>query len=464
MSTPPEQSARRRRVLIAGGGVAALETLLALRALAGKLIEVVVLSPDPHFHYQPMLVAEPFDAGVARTFELSTIAGDLGAALIHDGLDEVDAADHTITTTSGVSHSYDILVVATGARRRKWLDGALTFHGPDDAKELGELLRGPVTTGQVSRIVFAAPPEELWTLPLGELALMTGAWVGERGLAEVELTLVTPEDRLLAAFGTRAADAVRQLFLERGITVLPGTYPEAYDGRELRLIGHGPVRADAVITLGRTEGHHIAGLPHDDRGFIPVDALGRVRGLSAVYAAGDGTNFPLKQGGLAAQQADAVATAVAAEFGAPVEPEPFRPVLRGLLLTGVAPVFLRSDISGTAGDNSEVAYGPLWSPTVKIAGRYLAPYLSDRSLVWHDRELEDRHPRPRVVEDVEPGDDAARELLLALADASAGWADYDEALRALSVVENSRGPLGAEYEAKRQYWGEAESTGQPESS
>jgi len=42
----------RLRVLIAGGGVAALEALLALRALAGHLISVTLLAPEPEIVYR----------------------------------------------------------------------------------------------------------------------------------------------------------------------------------------------------------------------------------------------------------------------------------------------------------------------------------------------------------------------------------------------------------------------------
>ena len=56
-----------------------------------------------------------------------------------------------------------------------------------------------------------------------------------------------------------------------------------------------------------------------------------VRGVDDVYAAGDMTTFPLKQGGIAAQMADAAASAIAVRAGVPVAQHPFRPVIRGLL-------------------------------------------------------------------------------------------------------------------------------------
>jgi len=64
--------------------------------------------------------------------------------------------------------------------------------------------------------------------------------------------------------------------------------------------------------------------------------------------------------------------------GAEIDPQPFRPILRGLLLTGGPARYLRSDISGEAGDDSTISSTTLWWPPDKIAGRYLAPYLSSQ--------------------------------------------------------------------------------------
>jgi hypothetical protein len=85
----------------------------------------------------------------------------------------------------------------------------------------------------------------------------------------------------------------------------------------------------------------------------------------------------IKQGGLAAQQADAAASDIAALAGAAIDPEPFRPVLRGLLMTGDKSRFMSSDVAGGGGEGQAAEYR-LWWPPVKIAGRYLAPYLAAR--------------------------------------------------------------------------------------
>jgi sulfide:quinone oxidoreductase len=138
------------------------------------------------------------------------------------------------------------------------------------------------------------------------------------------------------------------------------------------------LEADRIVALPVTTPIQIDGLPRDRDGFLPVDAHGRVRDTEDVYAAGDGTWFPVKQGGLACQQADAAADMIAVQAGAELEPAPFRPVLRGELLTGGEPLFIRNDISGAAGDRSEASGHILWWPPGKVAGAYLAPYLAAR--------------------------------------------------------------------------------------
>jgi CBS domain-containing protein len=104
-----------------------------------------------------------------------------------------------------------------------------------------------------------------------------------------------------------------------------------------------------------------------------------VVGVPDVYAAGDVTSFPIKQGGLAAQQAEAAAEAIAADLGADLTARPFRPLLRGLLLTGGRPQYLSRDLAGGAGDAFALSEEPLWWPPAKIVGRYLGPFLAARA-------------------------------------------------------------------------------------
>jgi sulfide:quinone oxidoreductase len=362
------------RVLIAGGGVAALEAALALQALAAGRVSVELLAPEPHFWYRPLSVAEPFELGDARHFELSDLAARAGATFLLGALTSVDTGRREAYTSAGAVVPFDVLLIACGAVPRPAIPGALTFRGPADTDKIRQLL-AELAAGKVTRIAFAVPSGAVWSLPVYELALMTAAWLAEHGRPGVELSLVTPEDEPLQLFGRAASDAVRELLEERGIAVRAGVYPlEARDGVLLLLGGDG-LRADRVVALPRLQGERIDGIPQTHGGFVPTDSHGRVRGLSDVYAAGDITNFPVKQGGIAAQQADAAAETIAAAAGADLSPEPFRPVVRGLLLTGGEPRYLRSDVAA-AGGASLASPEPLWWPPAKIVGRHLAPFLA----------------------------------------------------------------------------------------
>jgi len=358
------------RVLIAGGGVAGLEALLALRALAGELTRIEIVSPEPFFWYRPLAVAEPFEHVDAVRFEVSGVAEAADAVFTLDEIASVDTHARVARTRHGTDVEYDVLVLAHGALSRPWLPGALTFRGPADTDALEAVLR-EAEEGAARSIVFVGADGGAWPLPLYELALLTGRRLARRPAAEI--TLVTPEPTPLSLFGEAASDAVRALLDGCGVSVHANRRATAYDGAVLQFEPWGSVPADRVVVLPRLEGRRILGIPHDGDGFIPTDASGRVRGVASVFAAGDVTSFPVKQGGIAAQQADAAAETIAALAGARLAPRPFRPVLHGLLLTGGPPLFLRSDPSGR---DTAVGEAPLWWPPHKISGRYLAPFLA----------------------------------------------------------------------------------------
>ena len=165
----------------------------------------------------------------------------------------------------------------------------------------------------------AVPAATTWPLPLYELALLTAGYLTDHGTRGVDVLLVTPEERPLALFGSEASEALQELLEIRGIELHTGTAPIAWHDGLLEVAGLPPIDADAVVALPQLVGPALPGLPHDGAGFVPTDAHGRVPGTADVYAAGDSTQFPLKQGGIATQQADAVAAAIAADVGASVE-------------------------------------------------------------------------------------------------------------------------------------------------
>jgi sulfide:quinone oxidoreductase len=465
-------SRNHSHVVIAGGGVAAVETLLALRELAGQQARFTIISPEREFLYRPVTVAEAFERAEARSYPLAEIMDYHGGGeLVWDSLGRVEPGEHTVVTSSGKRISYDALVIATGAQTCDPLPGALAFRGRADVLALRSLL-DDLVQGSARSVALTLASARMWPLPIYELALMTAAHLREHGASAAKVWLVTPEEEPLELFGPAAARAIKPMLDARGILLRTSSLPALVRDRALVLVGGGEVYVDRVITLPLLDGPMVPGVPHDQHGFIPVDAHGCVAGLDDVYAAGDVTAFPLKQGGLAAQQADAVAETIAAELGIPITPKPFHPVLRGLLMTGGAPLYLRAEpqrlpreatvaieatpLRRTTRDASAAAGQPLWWPPAKVAGRYMAPYLATARPEALTAEL----LRDRVAVPGPPLSEAeyedALELALLLADCDARWGDYNSALSALDAAEALQGALPPEYEAKRREWRAAE--------
>lgn len=369
----------RPKIVIAGGGVAALEVLLGLRLLLGDDAEIALISPQDEFVYRPMAITEPFGGPGLPTFDLTELLAEQKPLLVRDSLAAIDPVTRIATTTGGRELPFDKAVVAIGAHAEPVIERALTFTGGPRIQAMSALLE-EIGAGEVHRLAFVSPGGAVWPLPLYELALLTARWVEQHGIEDLEIELITPEQAPLRLFGSAASQEVCGLLRRHNIRLRTMTHVASYDGERLKLVPGREASADRVVAIPRLHGRFVRGLECDENGFLRTDGHGRVSGTLDVYAAGDVTNFPVKQGGIAAQQADAIVRAIAANLGARVDPKPFRPVLRGLLVTGDGPAFMRADISGTSGDDSKVSADPLWPTADKIAGEYLSGFLAEHGL------------------------------------------------------------------------------------
>jgi sulfide:quinone oxidoreductase len=373
--TTNQQSAPLR-VLVAGGGVAGMEAVLALRALAGERVDITLLTPEMTFSYHPMAVAVPFARGHVQRLMLAEFARETSSRLVRGALAAVEPG--IARTAAGAAIEYDALLVAVGAWSEPAVPGATTWTPALDDEVMGGLL-ADLEEGYSKRVAFVVPEGTGWPLPAYELALMTAWDARDMGQDDVEVTIHTSEAMPLEMFGADASASLRADLEEAGVSVRPAG--EDLTGRR-------------VIALPRAAARRVQGLPCDECGFVPVDEHGRVPGVAGVWAAGDCVAFPIKQGGIAAQQADAAAGSIAARAGAPIDPEPFRPVLRGVLLTGRGRRWIRRDLD-TSGDLGEAQRRALWWPPTKVAGAYLAPYLAMHA---HGPLPGDERPTGRLVE------------------------------------------------------------------
>ena len=316
---------------------------MALRDLAGDRLEVVLCSPRADFVYRPFAVGEPYAAAENLRCDLPSLAARIGAAFHLAGVFSVDPGAKHVVARDGESIRYDHLVVASGARMLWAVPGAVTFWGVADEGGFGGVVRR-LRSGTLRDVVFTMPSGRGWGPPLYELALLASAVLEKSGIEDARLTVVTPEDTPLEHFGRAAGEQMVELLAERDIDVLAGRHPIAYEDGVLNLTPGEPIEASEAVSLPRLEGCRIDGLPTDPDGFLPIDEHGRLAGVEDVYAAGDVTAFPVKQAGIATQQADVAAEAIAAAVGCEIAPAPFESAPR--------------------------ADG-------KIAGRYLTPFLAE---------------------------------------------------------------------------------------
>ena len=348
----------RAQVVIAGGGVAALEALIALSELAPHRVRVTLVTPSADFVSRPQVIGESFARGHRSHVALARVARDFGATHVTGSVVAVDAARRIARLGSGEELAYE---------------HAETI-GDDTAAEALHGILADLEEGYLKRLAFVVPPQVAWTLPAYELALLVAHDAWSMCIDDAQLSLVTPEERPLALFGPLAGAAVGELLAERGIAFVGGVCAEVGRGTLDLHPGGRQMTAERVFALPVVHGDAPSGLPTDEAGFLGTDVHGRVMGVAGVFAAGDITSVPAQHGGIAAQQAEAAAQAIAAGHGCAIEPEPFRPLLRGRLLTGGEDLFLERDIAGGSGD-ADGATRQAWWPADKVSAPRLAPYL-----------------------------------------------------------------------------------------
>ena len=354
MSTAARPSSvEAREVLIVGGGIAGIEALMALADLGDDRLTLRVVANHPSFVLRPQILGEPW-GGPPLHIDLGRLCRAFGADFTLGTVTAVDAAAREVRLAGGETLGYERLLVAPGAQSALPYGAIRTLGFGVLPKELATSLSGSVA--------IVVPAGVSWTLPAYELALLT---VAERRYVHV----FTDEAQALDAFGPGTHAATHALLDRHGVGVRTHGAPPPGD----------PVAglADTVIALPWLRGPDISGLPYDSQGFVRVDARMAVTGVDDVYAAGDATDGPIKQGGLAAQQADTAAAEIVRSCGGDPPANPYVPVLRGKL---TAPdgeeLFLRRSLDGR--DAGHTASVPLWKPPSVVCAWRLAGWLNYR--------------------------------------------------------------------------------------
>jgi len=274
------------RYLIVGGGMTGDAACRGIRDHdPDGSIGMVGEEPDPPYSRPPLSKA------LWQGKDESSIwrgTADLGVELLlaRTAL-TLDRSARAVTDSSGETHTYERLLLATGGTPRR-LPGdtgndVVYFRRVSDYRRLRELADEHA-----------------------EFVVIGGGFIGSELAAALnsagcKVTLVVPEDGIGARlFPADMAESVNELYRGHGVEVLPGelvaSVERAGERSSVRLQSGTLLEADAVVAgLGivpRTDLAESAGLTVGDG--IVVDEYGRAGDTGDVYAAGDVARFPSK--------------------------------------------------------------------------------------------------------------------------------------------------------------------------
>ena len=283
-------------IVVVGASLAGLRGAEALRR-GGYRGPLTIVGDEPHRPYdrpplsKHVLAGElaPDATGLPQLVPLRA-RWRLGQAAV-----ALDRAARTIRLADGSLLAFEKLLIATGARARRWpgegagLAGVFTIRSRDDAADLAEAL--------------ARKPRRVLIVGGGLIGCESASCCRGLGLA---VTLVDPNPTPFArSLGTLVGGIVAARMREAGVDFRPGAHVRALEGgggrvRRARLADGGTIEADLVIVaLGavRDTGWLAdAGLRADAGGLTCDDAC---RALDAggepgqdIYAAGDVARWP----------------------------------------------------------------------------------------------------------------------------------------------------------------------------
>jgi sulfide:quinone oxidoreductase len=300
-----------KRILVLGGGTGG--TLLAnrlRRQLDRAAAEIIVVDADDEHVYQPGLLFVPF--GLARPEALVRSRRRqlrAGVEFRCSAVDHVDLENDAVLLTEGTALTYDVLVVATGARLMpeetdgllgpSWLEKVFTFYTLDAAVALQRALSrfdgGRLVVGVLDM------PIKCPVAPL-EFSFLADWYFRKAGIRDrVELSYVTPLD---GAF-TRpvASRELSRLLADKGISLVTEFNTGEVDGRGGRLVSYDgrevPFDLAVLVPLhgGQAYVDRSEGLG-DELGFVPTDQHTlQAKAKPNVFVIGDAADLPASKAG-----------------------------------------------------------------------------------------------------------------------------------------------------------------------
>jgi 3-phenylpropionate/trans-cinnamate dioxygenase ferredoxin reductase subunit len=252
-----------RRIVVIGAGQAALSFAAKLRAL-GSEDSIVMLGDEPILPYQRPPLSKKYMTGEMALDRLLLRPSDwFESQHIETRLNQrvaaIDRSGQRVTTDSGSSFPYDVLVLATGSVPRR----------------LPATIGGDLTGVHTFRTIADADAVAAEFKPAGHVLIVGGGYIGleaasvaiQKGL---KVTLIEAAERILQRVASAETSAYfRNLHRERGVDIREGVGLSKLEG------GNGRVTTARLADGTALDiDFAIVGI-----GIVPEDSLAREAGL-----------------------------------------------------------------------------------------------------------------------------------------------------------------------------------------
>ncbi len=270
---------------------------------------ITIVDEKEEHHYQPGYLFLPFDIyspeDIVKTVEefIPKIV-----KLIKHSIEQILPKENKIRLAGGLELSYDILIVATGAKiapeetkgmkGEEWQKSVFDFYTFEGALALRNKLRdwkGGKLVVHITEMPIKCPVAPL------EFAFLADSYFKHKDMRDkVEITYVTP---LSGAFTKpKATEALEHLLQEKGIKIESDFAIESVDNEKKEIVDYGgrTVPFDLLVTVPTNKGDELierSGMG-DDLNYIPTHkATLQSKEFNNIFVLGDASNIPASKAG-----------------------------------------------------------------------------------------------------------------------------------------------------------------------
>ncbi len=308
------------KILVLGGGFAGVEAAIKLRKYK---YEVTLISERDYMFIYPVSIWIPVGK---RSFEdtklnLFDLQKKHGFKLLIEKITKIDIDNQTIKTDKNI-HEYDYLFIGLGMGKMQ-MKGLKHTHSicgkPEESLIIKEHLENLVAkaSGTIN-VGFGGNPKDPTATavrggPAFELLFNISLFLKRKGLRDkFKLVFFAPMEEPGKRMGERAYDKMDSFFEHYHVSTHFGKKIKEFKKSAIVFVDDTQLESDLTLFISGGEGLDLikdTSLPLNEAGFIEINELCRVEGLSNVYAIGDGAAiidhpWAAKQGHVAEVMAD----------------------------------------------------------------------------------------------------------------------------------------------------------------